>query len=168
MAVSPAAEAASLKADFTCATTLGDQVLTVTTKVSFPAKLKKGKSVPAKSVAMKVVLPEALADGLRFIGVTKLSGTATGVKATVGSTKVPLNDVGFTDVPVPESGPMTVTAKGKTTAFSIKKPGTYTISIPKKFLFTSTDQNGNVLTDDAPCSLNSGEPKKIGTLKVTK
>ncbi|WP_182526067.1 DUF6801 domain-containing protein [Nocardioides dongkuii] len=169
VSVAPAAQAASVKSDFSCDTeALGAQVLSVTTKVKLPAKVKKGKTVGSKKVTMVVVLPQGLTDALRFIGVTELSGSATGVKAKVGKTSFAVKGVKFTDVKVPASGPMKITAKGTTAAFKIKKPGSYTISIPKKFDFSSTTQNGDPLTNEAPCSLVKGQPTKLGTLKVTK
>lgn len=166
VAVSPGASAAAVKADYTCATTLGDYVVTVTPKTSLPKKVKKGKQVGAKKVVMSVVLPENLADGLRYLGIESIAGTATGAKITVGSTKVKLNKVSFPQTKVPASGPMKIVAKGTSAAFVLKKKGTFKISAPKKFLFTSTNQDGGTLTDQAPCSA-SGKPVTIGSVKVS-
>lgn len=164
----PAEAAASGKATYTCSTVVGDQTLAVTTKIALPAKAKKGTVVKGKKVTLTVVLPESLVGALNAIGVKELSGTASGVKAKVGSTGVALQNVGFKATKVPASGTMTVKATGKTAAFTLKKPGTYAISLPTKFKFTSTDQNGGTLTDKAPCSLDSGQKKKIGTITVAK
>lgn len=168
VAVSPAADAASGSADYTCATSLGPQVVTVTTKVSFPNKAKKGTKVPAKKVTLTVTLPEGLTSGLSGLGVTSLSGSAEKVKAKVGSINVPLKNVVFKDQKVPSSGSMKIKAKGTTVPFKLKKPGTYAISIPKKFTFSAQDQNGNTLIDNSSCTLNAGEKSKIGSIKVSK
>lgn len=164
----PAEAAVKGKADYTCTTVVGDQTLAVTAKMALPAKAKKGVEVKGKKVTLTVVLPESLVGALNAIGVKELSGTASGAKIKVGATKVSLDDVAFKNTAVPASGTMTVKAKGKTAAFTLKKPGTYAVTIPTKFKFTSTDQNGGTLTDKAPCSLDSGQKAKVGTIKVAK
>jgi hypothetical protein len=168
VAVSPSAGAASGSADYTCATSLGDQVVTVTTKVAFPAKAAKGTTVAAKKVTLTVTLSEGLTTGLRGLGVTSLSGSAEKVKAKVGTIKVPLKNVAFKDQKVPASGSMKIKAKGTTASFKLKKPGTYAISIPKRFVFSAQDQNGNALISDSSCALNAGEKSGIGSIKVAK
>lgn len=166
----PAAEAKTLTATraFTCATDFGDQTFPVTTKVDLPAKVKKGRTVPGKTVTMRVVIPEGLAGAMSGIGIESLQGTAKGVAAKVGATKVPIKGVKFPATEVPSSGDMTIKAKGKAAPFKIKKPGTYNVLLPKRFKFTAVDQAGNTLLDNAICSLNAGEVAKIGSLKVTR
>ncbi|MEI5672542.1 MULTISPECIES: DUF6801 domain-containing protein [unclassified Nocardioides] len=167
VAVSPSAQAAvSGKADYTCQTSFGPQVVTVTTKAPLPKKVKKGKKVPAKTVVLKVVLSPELATALRGFGITSLSGNAAGAKATVGKTKVALKNVAFKDQAVPASGAMTIKASGKTAAFKLRKRGTQVVKAPTKFKFSAQDQNGNALISNASCSLNPGENAKIGKIKV--
>lgn len=169
VAAAPTATAAStpVTSDYTCSTDFGDQTVTVTTKIALPAKAKKGKTIPAKKVNLKVVLNEGLSDLLRLAGIESLSGSATGAKAKIGTTKVPVS-VSFTDQKVPESGPMIIKAKGKTAAFKLKKTGTLKITIPKSFKFSVQNQDGGPLLTDAPCSLVKGEPSSAGSIKVTK
>jgi hypothetical protein len=165
VATTGTAQAAAPSGDYTCATALGDQAVTVTPTTKLPKKAKAGKEVPATKVTMKVVLSQELVDGLRYLGVTSLSGEATGAKIKVGTTSVALDDVAFKDTKVPSSGTMTVKAVGKTAAFTPKKAGALKIVAPKKFDFSSANQDGQPLTDDAPCS-SDGKPATIGTLTV--
>jgi hypothetical protein len=168
VAVSPTADAVSGKANYTCTTSIGDQTVAVTTKVSWPKKATKGTKVAAKKVTLSVVLPQSLTDLLRNVGVTSLSGTAKGVKAKVGTVAVPLKGVGFEDQAVPASGTMKIKATGTASAFKLKKVGTQAVSIPKAFKFTAIDQNGNALIANSPCGLDDGQKSKIGSIKVTK
>lgn len=168
VAVSPAADAATGKAAYTCQTDFGPQPAVVTSNLKFPKKAKKGTTVAEKKVTLTVVLPESLATALRGLGITSLSGTAKGAKAKVGSTKVALKNVAFEDQAVPASGPMKIKAKGTTASFKLKKPGTLAISIPTKFKFSAQDQNGSTLIANSSCGLDAGEKTKIGTVKVTK
>jgi hypothetical protein len=168
----PAAQAKplSLKSSYTCATALGDQTMAVTIKLDLPTKVKKNAKVADRPVAMTVVVPESLVTPMRdILGITALSGSASNIKYAVGSTKVPLAKVKIPRTNVPDSGPMTLHAKGIAKGFSIKKPGTYTVTIPKAFTFNANNQdNQPVPTSPFPCTLASGAPTKLGTLKVTK
>ncbi|WP_127480276.1 DUF6801 domain-containing protein [Nocardioides pantholopis] len=166
----PAAEAkvSSVKSSYSCATDFGDQVLTVKTKVKLPAKVKKGKKVGAKPVTLTVTLPQGLSDGLRLLGISSLSGSASGVKAKAGKTTIKISGIKFTNAPVPASGQMTFKAKGKTAPVKFKKAGKFTINVPKSFKFSSADQTGGALTTKAPCTLVKGSPAKLGSIKVTK
>jgi hypothetical protein len=170
LVAAPAAEAKtfSLKSSFVCSTDFGDQTFPVTTKIKLPAKVKKGTSIPGKTVKMQVVIPAALAGLMSSVGIESLSGSASGVKAKIGSTKVPVKNVAFPDTKVPSSGDMKINAKGKASSVKLKKPGVYTVSIPKKFKFTAVNQDGDPLLTKSPCSLAPGEKSKLGTLKVTK
>ena len=127
------AKPASLKSTYTCeASVLGDQDVAVTTKIDLPATVKKGQRVADRVVKMTVVLPETLVSPLRdLLGVSELSGTATKIKYSVGSAQIPLKKVKLAPTPVPDSGPMTLRAKGIAQGFTIKKPGTYTVKIPQ-------------------------------------
>lgn len=165
VATTSTAQAAAPSGDYTCTTDLGPQTVTVTPTTKLPKTTKAGKKVPAKKVTMKVVLSEGLTNGLRSLGVTSLSGEATGAKIKVGTVKVALEDVAFKDTAVPASGPMTVKAVGTTAAFTPKKAGTLKIVAPKKFKFSSAIQGGQALTTNAPCTAD-GKPATIGTLKV--
>lgn len=167
VAVSPAADAATGKAvNYTCTTpTLGDLKVTVATKVALPKSVKKGTKIRSKRVVLTVVLPEETVDGLRFLGITSLSGSATGAKAKVGAKKVALKGVSFDDQAVPASGTMKIKAKGKTAPVTLRKRGKQAISIPKTFKLTASSQNGP-LVSNAPCSLDAGQKTKIGTIKV--
>ncbi|GAA4691767.1 DUF6801 domain-containing protein [Nocardioides conyzicola] len=170
LVAAPAAEAktASLKSSYSCQTDFGAQEVGVTTTMVLPAKVKKNKLVAAKPVKLLVVIPESLATLMRTVGITSLSGSASGVKASVGTTKVAVKGVKFPATNVPASGPMKIKAAGTASAFKIKKPGTYVVSIPKSFKFTAKDQNGNPLLNNAPCTVVKGAPTKLGKLKVVK
>ena len=170
LVAAPAAEAkpASVKSTYSCQTDFGAQDVGVTTTMVLPAKVKKGKKVPSKPVKLLVVIPEGLTTLMRGVGITSLSGSASGVKASVGTTKVAVKGVKFPATTVPASGAMKIKASGTAAAFKIKKVGTYTVSIPKKFNFTAKDQNGNALLNNAPCTVVKGSPTKIGKLKVVK
>ena len=170
LVAAPAAEAkpASVKSSYSCQTDFGPQTVAVTTRMVLPAKVKRNKPVPGKPVRLQVVIPESLATAMRTFGITSLSGSASGVKASVGATKVPVTGVTFPATAVPASGAMKINAAGKAKAFKIKKPGKYVVSVPKKFAFTAKDQNGNALLNNAPCSLVAGSKSTITTLKVVK
>jgi len=170
VAAAPAADAGTVhaKSSFSCQTDFGPQTVGVTTTMVLPAKVRKKKAVPAKPVKLLVSIPESLATLMRTVGITSLSGSASGVKASVGATKVPVKGVTFPATNVPASGDMKIKASGTASAFKIKKPGTYTVSIPKKFNFTAKDQNGNALLNNAPCSVAPGSPTKLGKLTVVK
>lgn len=174
LVAAPAVQAApakpvTLDTGYTCTTAIGDKSVDVTVKLSLPATVKKGKAVKASTVKLTVVLPEDLVGGLRFLGVTELSGSATGAKYSVGATKVPLTNATIPPTAVPESGTMTLHATGKAGGFTIKKPGTYAVKIPASFAFNAKNQDGEAVPGSPmPCSVTSGEPTKIGSIKVTK
>ncbi|MBZ5737238.1 DUF6801 domain-containing protein [Nocardioides mangrovi] len=173
VAAAPAAEAkpASLNSSYTCTTALGDQTLGVTIKIDLPTKVKKGSKVAARPVNMKVKLPETLVTPMRdILGITAISGSASKIKYAVGSMKVPLSKVKIPQTDVPDSGGMTLKAKGIANGFKApKKPGSYVVSIPKAFTFNALNQDGQpVPTSPFPCAVADGAPTKLGTLKVTK
>lgn len=172
VAAAPAAEAkpASLKSAYTCATALGDQAMDVTIRIDLPAKVKKGAQVKDRPVNMTVVVPESLVSPMRdLLGITALSGSASNIKYTVGATKVPLKNVKIARTDVPESGAMTLKAKGVAAGFTIKKPGTYTVSIPKAFTFNANNQDGEpVPSSPFGCSVAGDAPTKLGSIKVTR
>ena len=77
LVAAPAAEAkpASLQSSYTCATALGAQTMGVTIKLDLPGKVKKGKKVAARPVKMTVVVPETLVTPMRdLLGISALSG----------------------------------------------------------------------------------------------
>ena len=163
----------SVKTGFTCQSDLGPQSFDITTKMDLPAKVKKGKTVPGKPVKLVAVISSETADLLRAIQVKYISVTADKTVASAGKTKIPVTGVHSPKTKVPASGGFTVTSKGLASDFSIKKPGSYAVKIPTKFLFTITQYtdaqpDGSPLLQDAPCSVDKGEPTKISTLKVTK
>ncbi len=168
----PAAEAkpASLKSSYTCETALGSQTMAVTTKLDLPTKVKKGTKVADRPVKMTVVVPESLVTPMRdILGISALSGSASNIKYAVGSKKVPLANVRIPKTTVPDSGSMTLHAKGVAKGFKLTKPGKYAITIPKSFTFNANNQDGQpVPTSPFPCSRDAGAPAKIGTLKVVK
>jgi hypothetical protein len=171
----PAAEAQveSVKSGFTCDSDFGPQQFDITTKVDLPAKVKAGKSVPGKKVKLVAAISSDTADLLRTIGAEYISVTADKVKASAGSTKIPVTGVKSPKTKVPATGGFNVTATGKAAAFSIKKAGSYTVKIPTKFLFsitqyTAAQPDGSPLLTDLGCAVDKGEPTKLGTLKVTK
>jgi len=166
----PAAEAkpVSLKSRYTCATAVGEQTLPVTIKLDLPTKVKKGKKVADSKAKMVVVVPESLVTPLRdILGVSALSGTATAIKYSVGSKKVPLAKVKVPRTAVPDSGSMTLRGSGVAKGFTLKKPGKYTVRIPKSFTFNPKNQDGDALPS-FPCTLAAGAPSKIGTIKVVR
>ena len=168
----PAADAkpASLKSSYTCDTALGAQTMAITAKLDTPNKVKKGKKVGDRAVKMTVVIPESLVTPMRdVLGIEKLSGEATAIKYAVGSKKLPLKNVKFPETDVPDSGSMTVRAKGVASGFKLKKPGKYAITIPKSFTLNAYNQNGDpVPTSPFPCSRDAAAPSKIDSIKVVK
>lgn len=173
LVAAPAAEAkpASLESSYTCATALGDQTMGVTIKLDLPAKAKKGKKVAARPVKLTVVVPETLVTPMRdLLGISALSGSASSIKYQVGKLQVPLKNVTIPKTPVPASGPMTLKAKGVAGAFKApKKKGKVVVSIPKSFTFNASNQDGQpVPSSPFSCSVASGAPTKLGTIKVVK
>jgi hypothetical protein len=173
LVAAPAAEAkpASLKSSYTCATALGDQTMAVTIKLDLPAKVKKGKKVAARPVKMTVVVPESLVAPMRdVLGISALSGSASNIKYRVGKLRVPLKKVTIPKTKVPASGAMTLKAKGVASGFKApKKKGKLVVSIPKSFTFNASNQNGQpVPSSPFACSVGSGAPTKLGTIKVVK
>ena len=171
VAGSPAeAKPASLESSYVCATALGDQTMAVTIKIDLPTKVKKGTKVKDRPVNMVVVVPESLVTPMRdVLGITALSGSASDIKYSVGSTKVPLAKVKIPRTDVPDSGPMTLKAKGIAKGFTLKKPGTYAVKIPKSFTFNAKNPDGaTVPSSPFTCGLADGAPSKLGTIKVTR
>ena len=173
LVAAPAAQARpiSLKTNYACETVLGDQAMKVTIKMDLPAKVKRGSKVKARPVNMTVVVPESLVTPMRdILGITALSGSASAIKYSVGSQKIPLSKVKIPLTTVPDSGSMTLKAKGVANGFKApKKPGTYTVRIPKSFTFNANNQDGDpVPSSPFPCSVPSGSPTKLGTLKVVR
>lgn len=164
------AKPVSVKTSYTCATVLGDQAMDVTIKLDLPTKVKKGTKVKDRPVNMVVVVPESLVTPMRdVLGITALSGSASDIKYTVGATKVPLANVKIPRTDVPESGSMTLKARGTAKGFTLKKPGSYVVKAPQAFTFNANDQNGNpVPSSPFGCALADGAPSKLGTIKVTR
>lgn len=164
------AKPVSVKTSYACATVLGDQAMDVTIKLDLPTKVKKGTKVKDQPVNMTVVVPESLVGPMRdVLGITALSGSASDIKYTVGKTKVPLANVKIPRTEVPESGAMTLKAKGTAKGFTLKKPGQYVVTVPQAFTFNADDQNGNpVPSSPFGCALADGAASKLGTIKVTK
>lgn len=166
------AKPASLKTNYTCeASVLGAQDVGVTIRIDLPTKVKKGKAVASRPVNMSVVLPASLVDPLRdILGVDELSGDATAIKYAVGSQKIPLKNVKLAPTTVPDSGPMTLKAKGVAGGFKApKKPGTAVVKVPSSFTFTARDSDGSVIGGSGfPCALTDGAPSKLGSIKITK
>ena len=169
-APSAEAEPVSLKSSYTCATILGDQAVAVTTRLDLPTKVKKGVKVKDRPVRMIVVLPEALVTPMRdVLGITALSGSATDIKYSVGSKKVPLAKVKIPRTDVPASGSMTLRASGIAKGFTLKKTGRYVVRIPKSFTFNAQDQNGDpVPSSPFSCAVTDGAPTKLGSIKVVR
>lgn len=173
LVAAPAADAkpASLKSSYSCATALGDQAMSVTIKLDLPAKVKRGKKVAARPVRMTVVVPETLVTPMRdLLGITALSGSASSIKYTVGAKRVPLKKVRIPRTTVPTSGAMILRAKGVAGAFKApRKTGRLTVRIPRTFVFNALNQAGQpVPSSPFTCTLASGAPTKLGTIKVVR
>ena len=163
------ADAASLTTSYTCGTLVGDKTFAVTIRLRLPASVVTGSRVKARPVHATLTLPADVVAGLRFIGVTEISGTATKMFYRVGKKSVGMKNVKLAKTPVPASGPMPIKADGTAKAFIAPAPGRYAIKVPKSFLFNGVDQNGEPLPGSPiSCSLASGAPAKIGTLRVTR
>lgn len=173
LVAAPAADAkpASVVSSYSCATALGDQVMGVTVKLDLPAKAKRGKKVSARPVKLTVVVPETLVSPMRdLLGISALSGSASNIKYKVGAKNVPLTKVKIPKTTVPASGPMVLKAKGVAGGFKApNKKGKLTVSIPKSFTFNANNQDGQpVPSSPFNCSVASGAPTKLGTIKVVK
>lgn len=163
------ADAAKVTTSYTCGTLIGDKTFPVTIGFKIPASVKTGSQVKARTVNASLTLPSDLVDGLRFIGVTKISGTASKMSYRVGKKAVGIKNVKLAETPVPASGPMKISAKGTAKGFTAGAPGSYSIKVPKSFDFNAKDQDGDALPGSPiSCSLASGAKAKIGTLKVTR
>lgn len=172
LVAAPAAEAkpASLKSQYSCATVLGETPMDVTIKIDLPAKVKRGTKVKDRPVNMKVVVPESMVTPMRdLLNITALSGSASKIKYAVGSMRLPLKHVKIARTAVPESGAMTLKAKGVAQGFTLKKPGTYAVKIPQQFTFTANNQDGEpVPSSPFGCAVADGAPTKLATIKVTR
>jgi len=143
----------------------------VTIRLDLPAKAKKGKSVAARPVKLTVVVPESLVTPMRdVLGISALSGSASNIKYRVGSKSVPLTKVNIPKTAVPASGPMVLKAKGVAGGFKApKKKGKLVVSIPRSFTFNASNQDGQpVPSSPFDCTLASGAPTKLGSIKVVK
>jgi len=173
LVAAPAAQAkpAKLKSSYTCNTVLGATPMDVTIKINLPKKAKKNKKVAQRPVKMTVVLPESLVDPMRdLLGIEALSGSASKIKYTVGKKKVALKKVRIPQTEVPDSGTMTLKAKGVAAGFKApKKPGKYAVTIPASFVFNAQNQDGEAVPSSPfTCTVTDGAPTKLGTLKVVK
>lgn len=164
------AKPASLKSSYTCTTALGDQTMAVTVKLDLPTKVKRKKPVADRPVKMTVVIPESLVTPMRdVLGISALSGSASDITYSVGSKKVPLANVTIPRTDVPDSGTMTLQARGTAKGFKLKKPGKYVVKIPSSFTFNADNQDGQpVPSSPFPCSVANGAPTKLGTIQVTR
>ena len=164
------AKPVSLKSAYTCATALGDQEMAVTIKIDLPTKVKRKKPVAARPVRMTVVIPESLVSPMRrVLGISALSGSASDITYSVGAKKVPLANVTIPRTDVPDSGTMTLQARGTAKGFKLTKPGKYVVKIPTSFTFNAANQDGQpVPSSPFPCAVADGAPTKLGTIKVTR
>lgn len=120
---------------------------------------------------MTVVVPESLVTPMRdVLGIKALSGSASSIKYQVGAKKVALSNVKIPRTTVPKSGSMVLKAKGTAGGFKApKKTGRLTVSIPRSFVFNASNQDGQpVPSSPFTCSVASGAPTKLGSIKVVK
>lgn len=165
-----AAKKAPLVTTYSC-DAIGNQFdLPVTLSTKLPTKVKAGKKVTPKGLTFEVAVPASLADAaVGFFQATELGGTLAG-DATAGKTKIALS--GTSDLVEIAAPPvdMTLPGTGKTGAFKIAKPGTYTIKAPTSLTFIPLKDGGAELSPgfSIPCVLADGAPSKLGSIKVTK
>ncbi len=170
VAAGPAAEAkpASITTSYACATPFGPQTVAGTTSVNLPARVRSGDKVSDRRVQVRVVVPAAFVAAAReFLGVTAISGKATDAFYRVGAKKVALTGLRLPRTALPARGPLTLRATGVAKGFQLTKPGTYAVKVPLSFRLHAANQDGEPIPGTPlSCSLASGAPSKLGTIKV--
>jgi hypothetical protein len=170
VATVPAAEArpSSITTSYACSTPFGPQTVSGTTSVNLPAKVRRGDKVADRRVQVQVVLPAAVVAAARdFLGVTAISGKATNAFYRVGAKKIALTRLVLPRTALPARGPLTLKATGVAKGFRLTSPGTYAVKVPLSFRLHAADQHGQPIPGTPlVCSLASGAPSKLGTIKV--
>lgn len=174
-AISPAEASTSTPTKYACQLPAGagggSIPASVVGSVRLPAKVKAGRSLAGIPVTMKVTIPDAvihqIAGALSF---TQLGGKVTKGALQVGTTnRIPLGTLRIPTTTVPPAGSdMSLAAKGKTarTAHAPRKPGKYTVKMPKSFTFDPVS-NAQIQTGPLPCTLQ-GAAGKFAPLRVTR
>ncbi len=166
----PAAEAkpASITTSYVCGSPFGNQVVSGTSTVNLPAKVRSGTKLAERPVRIRMVLPAAIVSAMRdILGITAISGKATGASYTVGNKLVPLTNLVLPRTPLPARGPVTLNATGVAKGFRLTRAGTYAVKVPTSFRLYAYNQAGQAIPGSPlSCTLASGAPSKLGTITV--
>jgi hypothetical protein len=161
------AKPASITTSYGC-TPFDQYPVTGTTSVNLPAQVAAGRQVPDRRVQVRVVVPAAIVAAMRqYLGVTAISGKATNASYRVGVKKVALTGLVLPRTALPARGSVTLTATGTAKGFRLSNPGTYSVKVPRTFRLHAANQDGEPIPGTPlSCSLASGAPSKLGTIKV--
>ena len=165
-----AAKATTLNTSYHCSVAGQEFDLPVSLTSNLPTKAKAGKKVGATNVGISVTVPGSLVGlAASLFSATEMGGTIAG-DMMAGKTKIPLS--GTTDLsPIADpTADLAITGTGKAAAFTLKKAGTYVVKAPAALSFVPLKDGGAELSPGlaVPCTLGTGSPSKLGSIKVTK
>ena len=161
------AKPASITTSYGCAP-FDQYPVTGTTSVNLPAQVTAGRQVPDRQVKVRVTVPAQIVAAMRqYLGVTALSGKATKASYRIGSKKVALTGLVLPETRLPRQGSVTLTATGTAKGFTLSNPGTYAVKVPLSFRLFAANQDGEPIPGTPlSCTLASGAPSKLGSIKV--
>lgn len=169
-----AANAAGATLRYTCTVkSLPSQSVTARLEWNAPDSVVVGRPTPELPLEITTTLSPAVTAGAGMIGVAAVEAT---VDAT-GVVKAPEGDIGV-DVPltvprtaVPESGPMTVVARGAAPGLVFHRPGTATVAVGDALVVGVDlwEADGDPAADhvDASCVLDPGQNTVLSSFEIT-
>ncbi|WP_243788018.1 DUF6801 domain-containing protein [Saccharopolyspora gloriosae] len=185
LAVGTAAAGASVAAaapvtktlSYTCQFPLiGDGQVSTDIAVTLPDSAAVGQPIEATDFSAAVSVPEETVNGFDVLGAATVEGTAT-VTAVVtdgagAAQDVVLQDLPVPSTPIPESGPLVVTAAGPVPAVTPDAAGDATVAVAETFTSKLTPKKADgsdtaLGTFDLTCTVDAGQDVVLGTVPVS-
>ncbi|GAA3359911.1 DUF6801 domain-containing protein [Saccharopolyspora gregorii] len=172
-----AAEPVTTTLGYTCDFPLiGKGPVSTDIAVTLPDSAVAGQPIEATDFSAAVTVPEDTVNGFDLVGAATVEGSAT-VTAVVtdgagAAQDVVIRDLPVPSAPIPDSGPLVVTAAGPVPAVTPAAAGAATVSVADSFTATLTpkkaDGSGTLLgTFDLTCTVDPGQDLVLGTVAVT-
>ncbi|WP_232676465.1 DUF6801 domain-containing protein [Nocardioides sp. R-C-SC26] len=162
--------AARLTTTYSCSNPqFGGGSSAVTIGTTLPSSVRTGARLPARTVRATITVPDRMVRLMRQYGVRSVTGKASGATYRVGAKKVAISDMRIPRTNVPASGAMRITGTGRAGAVTLTRAGRYVVRIPASFQarVTATFSGGQTIAISMNCSVASGAPTRLGTIRVT-
>lgn len=173
LTAAPASAApASLTTTYSCSSSYGGGSSAVTIAVDLPKKVKRGKTIAARTVTASITVPDALVATMRSYGVTAIEGSSSDTTYRVKNKALPISNLVLPRTAVPASGPMILTGSGEASAYQVKrtmKAKKLPVRVPTAFTAQATAYGVPIVGQanvTISCTLDAGAADTIGVVKV--